>query len=103
MVRNKTPIVLVQMSAWSSVRSKAAPVLGALALRAAKRLGVETCGDPSTTVTELKEMKAFLNAAIENIPVGILVKDAKSLRVVLVNRAAEKLHGIPRDQAIGRT
>ena len=45
---------------------------------------------------------AFLNAVIETVPVTIVVKDARTLHYTLVNRAAEKLWGISRDNAIGK-
>jgi diguanylate cyclase (GGDEF)-like protein/PAS domain S-box-containing protein len=48
------------------------------------------------------EQKAFLDAVIENVPVTIIVKDARDLRFVLVNRAAEDLCGLPRAEIIGK-
>ncbi len=46
--------------------------------------------------------KAFLDTVIENVPVTLLVKDARDLRYVLVNRAAEELWGLPRAELIGK-
>jgi PAS domain S-box-containing protein len=45
----------------------------------------------------------FLDRIIENIPVTIFVKDAQSLRYILINRAGEKLWGLPREQVVGKT
>jgi PAS domain S-box-containing protein len=45
----------------------------------------------------------FLHAVIESVPNTIFVRDAREQRYVLVNRAAESLWGISRDQIIGRT
>ncbi len=45
---------------------------------------------------------AFLNAVIQAVPVTIVAKDARTRRYTLVNRAAEQLWGISRDQAIGK-
>jgi PAS domain S-box-containing protein len=47
--------------------------------------------------------RAFLDRIIDNISVAIQVKDAHSLRYVLVNKAAEKLWGLSRAQLIGKT
>jgi diguanylate cyclase (GGDEF)-like protein/PAS domain S-box-containing protein len=51
---------------------------------------------------ERDRTQAFLNTVIENVPVTIFVKDARTLTYVLVNRAAEQLWGISRDKVIGK-
>jgi PAS domain S-box-containing protein len=45
----------------------------------------------------------FLDRIIENITVAILVKDARDLRYILVNKAAEELWGLSRIQILGKT
>ncbi len=45
----------------------------------------------------------FLDRIIDNIPVTVFVKDAHSLRYILINRAGETLLGLPRDQLVGKT
>jgi len=52
---------------------------------------------------ERNRSREFLDRIIDNISVTILVKDARTRQYVLVNKAAEKLWGIPRDKLIGRT
>jgi PAS domain S-box-containing protein len=47
--------------------------------------------------------REFLDRIVENISNAILVKDARDLRYVLVNKAAEELCGLPRGQITGRT
>jgi PAS domain S-box-containing protein len=47
--------------------------------------------------------REFLDRIIERIPVLILVKDARTGRYLLVNKAAEEMWGIPRERMIGRT
>ena len=44
----------------------------------------------------------FLTSIVENIPVMIFVKDAAALRFVLLNKAEEKMVGLPREQILGR-
>jgi diguanylate cyclase (GGDEF)-like protein/PAS domain S-box-containing protein len=51
---------------------------------------------------ELERTKAFLDTVIENVPVTVFVKDVREQRYVLVNRAAEQLWGIPREEVIGK-
>jgi diguanylate cyclase (GGDEF)-like protein/PAS domain S-box-containing protein len=51
---------------------------------------------------ERDRAKAFLDTVIENVPVTLVVKDARDHRFVLVNRAAEQLWGLPRAGIIGK-
>jgi diguanylate cyclase (GGDEF)-like protein/PAS domain S-box-containing protein len=51
---------------------------------------------------ERDQAKAFLDTVIENVPVTLIVKDARDHRIVLVNRAAEELWGLPRAEMIGK-
>jgi diguanylate cyclase (GGDEF)-like protein/PAS domain S-box-containing protein len=60
-------------------------------------------------ITELRKAererdlaKGFLDMVIENVPVTLVVKHARDLRYVLVNRAAEDLCGLPRAEMIGK-
>jgi two-component system cell cycle sensor histidine kinase/response regulator CckA len=47
--------------------------------------------------------RRFLDQVIESVPTTIYVKDARDLRYMLINRAGEKLWGVPRGEAIGKT
>jgi PAS domain-containing protein len=40
---------------------------------------------------------------VENIPEGIVVKDARNLRYVFVNKAAEEMIGMSRGLIMGKT
>jgi len=51
----------------------------------------------------LLETNRFLDSLIENLPLMVFVKDAKSLRFVRQNRASEKLLGIPAGQMLGKS
>ncbi len=46
---------------------------------------------------------AFLDMVIENVPVTLIVKNARNGRYTMVNRAAEDLWGIARTGIIGKT
>ncbi|WP_316163454.1 PAS-domain containing protein [Bradyrhizobium sp. SZCCHNRI20481] len=52
---------------------------------------------------KLARAEYFLAALLENIPQAVLAKDAQSLRYMFVNRAAERLFGVPRTDIIGCT
>ena len=52
---------------------------------------------------ERDRSRDFLDRVIENIPVTVFVKDAYSLRYILINRAGEQLWGLPREQLVGKT
>ena len=52
---------------------------------------------------EVASTREFLDNVIENVPAPILVKDAKTLRMVLVNRAAETFLGLRRVDIVGKT
>ena len=44
---------------------------------------------------ELDRTRKFLDMVIENVPVTVLVKDAREQRYVLINRAGEEFFGVP--------
>jgi diguanylate cyclase (GGDEF)-like protein/PAS domain S-box-containing protein len=52
---------------------------------------------------EVLSTREFLNSVVENVPAPIIVKDARSLRHILVNRAAEIFLGAPRASIVGKT
>ena len=52
---------------------------------------------------ELDETRKFLDSIIENIPVSVVVKDAKTRKYLLVNRAFETMLGISRSEMLDRT
>ncbi|HVI03654.1 MAG TPA: response regulator [Enhygromyxa sp.] len=53
--------------------------------------------------SELRQSERFLHNIVDNIPLMVFVKEAKSLRFVLFNRAGERLIGVPRDQLLGKS
>jgi PAS domain S-box-containing protein len=46
---------------------------------------------------------AMMVTVVENIPEGIVVKDARNLRYVFVNKAAEEMIGMSRSEIMGKT
>jgi diguanylate cyclase (GGDEF)-like protein/PAS domain S-box-containing protein len=46
--------------------------------------------------------RAFLDTLFEHMPITVTVKDARDGRYILVNRAAEALFGVPREQMLGK-
>jgi PAS domain S-box-containing protein len=51
----------------------------------------------------LARTERFLVTIVENVSDAIVAKDARSLRYTFVNKAAEKLLGLPRAQIIGKS
>jgi len=51
----------------------------------------------------LQRTEGFLVTVLENVTQAIVAKDARTLRYTFVNRAAEKLFGLPRAQIIGKS
>ncbi|WP_245286044.1 PAS-domain containing protein [Bradyrhizobium sp. WSM1253] len=51
----------------------------------------------------LERMERFLATIIENVAEGIIAKDARNLRYVFVNKAAENMIGMSRGEIIGKT
>ena len=51
---------------------------------------------------EKRQFEKLLNSVIENNPVMIFLKDAKDLRFVMFNQAAEKITGYSRTELIGK-
>ncbi len=54
------------------------------------------------TESELGDTKNFLDTILENIPDVITVKELNSLSYTYVNKACEKLYGMPREELIGK-
>jgi len=52
---------------------------------------------------DLEHARTFLNTVVEQLPLPIVVKDAKTLKLELVNRAFEAFVGFPREQLVGRS
>jgi diguanylate cyclase (GGDEF)-like protein/PAS domain S-box-containing protein len=52
---------------------------------------------------DLRRTKKFLDTVIENVPMPIVVKSVSDSRFMLVNKAAEDLHGYRREDVVGKT
>jgi PAS domain S-box-containing protein len=52
---------------------------------------------------EAEHAQRFLLKVIESVPSIVIVKDARDLRYVLINAAAEKFYGLARSEIVGRT
>jgi diguanylate cyclase (GGDEF)-like protein/PAS domain S-box-containing protein len=51
----------------------------------------------------LKHANTFLDTIVENLPLPVVVKDAKTLQFQLVNHAYEAFIGMSREQLVGKT
>ncbi|AFY85195.1 response regulator [Oscillatoria acuminata] len=52
---------------------------------------------------ELAQTKTFLNSVIENMPLGLFIKDATTLQFIRWNKASEQQFGYSQDQVLGKT
>jgi PAS domain S-box-containing protein len=52
---------------------------------------------------EMRRTQNFLNSIVENIPHTIFVKDAKELKFVSINKAAEELFGFSKENIVGKS
>ncbi len=51
----------------------------------------------------LARTERFLATVLENMTQAVVAKDSQDLRYVFVNKAAEKLYGLPRSEIIGKS
>ena len=51
---------------------------------------------------ELRRTQAFLNSVVENLPIGVFIKEAKEMRFVLWSKGNEELIGISRAEIMGK-
>ena len=63
----------------------------------------EDISDRKRAERELEQTRQFLNMVVEHVPTPIIVKDIPDLRYRLINGAAERYLGVPRDTMLGRT
>jgi diguanylate cyclase (GGDEF)-like protein/PAS domain S-box-containing protein len=62
----------------------------------------EDITERSRAIRELERTRNFFDTILENVPAPIIVKDARDLRYILINRASEEFYGVPREQMMGR-
>jgi diguanylate cyclase (GGDEF)-like protein/PAS domain S-box-containing protein len=55
-----------------------------------------------TASAEIDRAKTFLHTIVENMPIMVTVKEMPAQRYTLVNRAAEALFDVPREQILGK-
>ncbi|MCT7955781.1 response regulator [Laspinema palackyanum] len=58
---------------------------------------------PPDIESELAQTKTFLNSVIENMPLGLFIKDAKTLQFIRWNKASEQQFGYSQEQVLGKT
>jgi PAS domain S-box-containing protein len=51
---------------------------------------------------ERKRAEIFLNSVLQNLPIAVVIKEVKELRIVMLNKAYEELTGIPKAEALGK-
>jgi PAS domain S-box-containing protein len=64
---------------------------------------IEDITERKKTEEELENTRSFLTNLIENVPLSLLVKDARDGRTVMLNRACETLLGLERRDILGKT
>jgi PAS domain S-box-containing protein len=59
--------------------------------------------DRKAAEEQVRESRAFADSIIDNLPAIVFVKDARTLRYVRFNNAAEEILGLDRDEVLGKT
>lgn len=59
--------------------------------------------DRKAAEDDLQRANTFLDSVVEQLPVMLFVKDARDLRFMRFNRAAEEILGVSRSELVGRT
>jgi len=62
-----------------------------------------TAAELGRSKQSLDDTRTFLDSIIENTPVAVVVKDARTRQYMLVNRAFEAMLGLPRTEMLGRS
>jgi len=62
-----------------------------------------TAAELERSKQSLDDTRTFLDSIIENTPVAVVVKDARTRQYILINRAFEAMRGLPRAELLGRT
>jgi PAS domain S-box-containing protein len=89
------------VSRTRKVQAQVAQRTGQLVL-ANRRLESEIAERQAMT-DELRKTTAFLDSIIENIPIGLFIKDAQELRIERFNKAGEAITGIAREKMLGKS
>ncbi|MEO6245916.1 MAG: GAF domain-containing protein, partial [Opitutaceae bacterium] len=55
------------------------------------------------TENKMIRSEAFLNTVLQNLPIGVFIKDATDRRFVLWNRDNERIHGMKAEAVIGKS
>jgi PAS domain S-box-containing protein len=104
-------------TSWVSLRNSAVLVLGTglslllflfIAVLSSRRARAESMAQDMTQelwsqTLHLHESQQMLDVIVDNIPVGVSVKDAHSFRYELVNRAWREIYELPDQDLIGKT
>ena len=69
---------------------------------AAALVAVIDITDRLVAEAELRRTQNFLAVIVESMPAMLVVKDAREGRFLLVNKAGEKLLGVPREELLGK-
>ncbi len=54
------------------------------------------------TEAELRRTQAFLDSIVQNLPVGVFIKDAQKLRIKYWNKASQEIFGYSKEEVLGK-
>jgi len=95
---------------WRYLKANLSQVVVAIYTRALRYAGHDAVIVATIDITaqrrvedELRRTRKFLDTIFADMPVALIVKSARDMRMVLVNKAAEDLYGVARKDLIGKT
>ena len=105
-IRSKKPILTEETGYFNNIQRLHETYKAPIINKAGEVIGTvgysRDISDIQKSLFESKKQINFFNSIIDNIPIMLFLKDAKDLRFKMVNKAAENILGISREEILGK-